>query len=214
MAGIQLSGLATGLDWKSLVDQLISVSATPKTRMAAEQASNSSRSSALTELSNLLKDLQSSLTTGFTAQSFQERVAEPASSTSTWKAASSAEGTVGTFSFSVTQTAAAARRLGASDVTAGISPTVDTSGLLISSMRTAQSVTAGEFSINGARIRGGISDSHRTDRRWEQHPIGSECGFQRERGRFDYQPEQYIGFLRDRSCRIVGHGGQYRHSGH
>jgi hypothetical protein len=42
----QLSGLASELDWKSLVNQLIGVRRTPKTTMAAEQTSNSTRRAA------------------------------------------------------------------------------------------------------------------------------------------------------------------------
>jgi flagellar hook-associated protein 2 len=159
MAGIQLSGLASGLDWKSLVDQLIAVSSTPKRVMAAEQTSNSTRSAALNDIKSLLTDFQSSVQSGFSDANFQQRLAALASSTSTWTASSSAGGTVGHFSFAVTQVASAARQVGGSDVTGGISSTSDVSGLLISSMRTAQTVTAGEFSINGTRISVATTDT-------------------------------------------------------
>lgn len=159
MAGIQLSGLASGLDWKSLVDQLIAVSSTPKTKMAAEQVSNTTRASALNDIKAQLTAFQSSLASDFTAASFQQRIAASTSSTSAWTASSSAGGTIGSFAFDVTKTASAAKRIGASDVTAGISSTSDVSGLLISSMRTAQTVTAGNFTVNGAQITVATTDT-------------------------------------------------------
>jgi len=159
MAGMQLSGLSSGFDWKSVVDQLIAVSGTPKTRMYAEQSSNNTTTSALTDIKGLLTSFQSSLTTGLTAANFQQRAATLSSATSTWKAGSSAGGTVGEFAFTVSQTAVAAKRLGASDVTGGISPASDVSGLLVGSLRTAQTVTSGAFTINGSRIAVASTDT-------------------------------------------------------
>ncbi|MEI6034856.1 MAG: flagellar filament capping protein FliD [Verrucomicrobiae bacterium] len=159
MAGIQLSGLSSGLDWKSLVDQLISVSSTPKTTMAKEQATNSTRSSALTNVKNLLTAFQSTLTSDFTEASFQQRLAASTTTSGAWKASSASGGTIGNFAFNVTTLATAAKRAGASDVTGGLNATSDVSGLLISAMRTSQTVTAGEFTINGSRIAVATTDT-------------------------------------------------------
>lgn len=159
MAGIQLSGLASGLDWKTLVDQLIAVSGTPKTRMAAEQSSNTSRAFALNDVKAQLAAFKTSLASNFTAASFQQRTAASTSSTGAWTASSEAGGTIGTFAFDVTAIATAAKRIGASDVTAGINPTSDVSGLLVSSMRTAQTIKGGNFTINGTQISMATTDT-------------------------------------------------------
>jgi len=159
MTGIQLSGLASGFDWKSVVDQLIGVSGAPRTAMVTQQSTNSIASSALTEIKNLLSSFQSSLTSGFTDAGLQQRATALSSSTSTWKASSSAAGTVGDFSFTVSQTALAAKRLGASDVTGGISTTSNVSGLLVSSLRTAQTITSGAFTVNGFSVAVASTDT-------------------------------------------------------
>lgn len=159
MAGIQLSGLASGFDWKSLVDQLIAVSATPKTTMQTQQTTNTTVASALNDIKSQFTAFQAQLSTDFSASSFQQRLAAPASSTSTWTASSSSGGTVGNFSFNVTALASAAQRVGKADVTGGINATSDVSGLLISSMRTAQTVTAGNFTINGTQIAVATTDT-------------------------------------------------------
>lgn len=158
MTGIQLSGLASGLDWKTLVDQLIQVSATPKTAMSRDQTTNNTRASALNDIKTQLAAFQTSLASNFTAASFQQRTAASTSSTGAWSANSSAGGTIGSFVFDVTTIASAAKRIGSSDVTAGINATSDVSGLLIGSMRTAQTVTAGNFAINGAQISVATTD--------------------------------------------------------
>ena len=159
MAGIQLSGLASGLDWKSLVDQLISVSATPKTAMTTEQTTNSTRASALNDIKAQLAAFQTSLASNFTATSFQQRTAASTSSTGAWATSSDTGGTVGSFAFNVSTLASAAKRVGAPGVTSGINSTSDVSGLLIGSMRTAQTVTAGNFTINGTQIAVATTDT-------------------------------------------------------
>ena len=48
--GMGLSGLASGFDWKSMVDQLIEVSRAPQNRMRSEQSKNSSKTNAINEI--------------------------------------------------------------------------------------------------------------------------------------------------------------------
>ena len=159
MAGIQLSGLSSGLDWKTLVDQLIAADSTPVTNMQTQQTTNTSISGALTDIKAQFAAFQTQLSTDFSTTNFQQRLAAPASSTSTWKASSDPGGTTGNFNFNVTALASAAPRVGKADVTGGINATSDVSGLLISSMRTAQTVTAGNFTINGTQISVATTDT-------------------------------------------------------
>src|SRR5690606_2849189 len=49
MAGLQLAGLASGFDWQSLVDSLISLERTPTSRMETAQVRNPRKHSQLTE---------------------------------------------------------------------------------------------------------------------------------------------------------------------
>src|SRR4051812_36895122 len=69
MAGLQLSGLASGLDTNAIIDQLMSIERQPRTRMDRDQAAITARQSALKDVITRLKalktassDLQSTLT--------------------------------------------------------------------------------------------------------------------------------------------------------
>lgn len=159
MAGIQLSGLASGLDWKSLVSQLIEVQRTPQTQMRKEQTANTSKSSALTDVKNLLTNFQSSLSALSSEGGFQQRSTTVAGASTGWSAVSSSGTAVGSYEFNVTQTAANAKRLGGSDMASGISATNDVSGVLVSALRTNQTVTAGDFTVNGAKVSVATTDT-------------------------------------------------------
>lgn len=160
MAGLQLAGLASGLDWKSMTDQLMAVSRAPITQMRQEQTQLTERSTALGEIQNLLTAFQSSLKAVGTNQSLQQRTAALSNTSAAgWTASAGAAATTGSWDFNVTAMATAARRTGASDVASGISATNDVSGVLVSSLRTAQSVTAGKFTINGQNIDVATTDT-------------------------------------------------------
>jgi len=73
MAGIQLSGLVSGLDTQSIIDQLMSVERQPRTRITHEQTQVTKRQSLLQDISTKLTtlktandDLKSALTWGDT----------------------------------------------------------------------------------------------------------------------------------------------------
>lgn len=159
MAGIQLSGLASGLDWKSLVSQLIEVQRTPQTQMRKEQTANTSKSSALADVKNLLTNFQTSLSALSSEGGFQQRKTTLSGASTGWSAEAESGTPVGSYEFNVIQTAANAKRLGGSDVSSGISATNDVSGLLVSALRTNQTVTAGEFTVNGAKVAVATTDT-------------------------------------------------------
>lgn len=58
MAGIQLSGLASGLDTATIIDQLMSVERAPRSKMTMKQASVTARENALKTLSTKLGTLK------------------------------------------------------------------------------------------------------------------------------------------------------------
>ena len=73
LMGLALSGLASGFDWKSIVDQLIEVSRAPQNRMRTEKSQLSSKSSALNDIKGLVSSFKSSLTTLNSAEGFQKK---------------------------------------------------------------------------------------------------------------------------------------------
>lgn len=63
MPSLQLSGLASGLDWKSLVDSLMQLERSPVNRLETERTTQGRQISALEDVRLRLQDLQSSITT-------------------------------------------------------------------------------------------------------------------------------------------------------
>ena len=159
MAGLQLSGLASGLDWKSLVDQLMELERAPIARIEREQLTNTQRSNALRDLGTKLSALQSAAATLKDQTLFSGRTATSATTGSTWKLSPAAGATAGTYEISVSQLATRARREGAADITQGIAATNDVSGVTLATMRTAGIVTAGTFTVNGAQVTVATTDS-------------------------------------------------------
>lgn len=159
MAGLQLSGLASGLDWKTLVDQLMELERTPINRIEREKTTNTQRSTALRDLNTKLSALQTAAQALADSSIFSARKASSDNSSSTWRISASAGAAVGSHVINVTQLATKARREGAADITSGINATADVSALTLATMRTAAPPTAGTFTINGAQVTVSTTDT-------------------------------------------------------
>ena len=156
----QLTGLASGLDWRTLVDKLMAAERTPETRLRSQQTRFQQQSTALENLKTKLTDLQASIKTLANTDSvYAARTASLGDPASTWSATAEAGADAGTFQIDVTQLATRTQRLGANDVGGGLSATGDVSGLTIGSLPIATAITEGEFTVNGARISISKTDS-------------------------------------------------------
>ena len=160
MAGIQLSGLASGMDWRSLVDQLMRAEAAPQDKLRAEKVAGQQRSSALDSLKSQMVALQGALQPllGGTS-SFSGRTASVADSSSGWKVSAGSGAPIGQYKVQVTQLATTSKLSGSADVGAGLSSTSDVSGLTIGTLSIGKAITAGDFTINGAKINVALTDS-------------------------------------------------------
>ena len=159
MADLSLSGLASGLDWKSLVDQLMTIEAAPVTRMQTEQQTNSDKSSALASLGRMLTTLQGAAQTLKDPTQFTGRIVSTDTTGSTWGLSATAGTTAGSHTIAVSQVATKAQRVGATDITSGLTATSDVAGVTLATMRTASVVTSGNFTINGQKITVATTDS-------------------------------------------------------
>ena len=159
MAGTILSGLASGLDWQTLVNNLIAADSTPVTTMQTQQATNSSIASALTDVTTQFTAFKTQLSSDFSDVNFQQRLAASTTTSSTWKASSAPAGATGNYTFNVTSAASAAQQVGKANVTGGINSSSDVSGLLVSSIRSSQAITAGNFTVNGVQISVATTDT-------------------------------------------------------
>lgn len=159
MANLQLSGLASGLDWKSLVDQLMEIEAAPITRIEREQTLNSQRSAALKDLGTKMSSLQTAVKNLKDQSLFSGRSVTSGTTGSKWSLSASAGAPTGSYQIAVSQLATKARRDGAANITGGIAATSDVTGVTLATMRTAGVVTSGTFTINGHQITLATTDS-------------------------------------------------------
>src|SRR5688500_18676296 len=141
----QLSGLASGLDWKSLVDQLMAVAHAPADRLATEKAANTQKITLLADFGTKLAALQTSATALGAVGAFGQRVAASTTLNSLWTASASTSTSNGNYQIAVSQLATAAHRDGAVDIGTRLSATSDVSALTIANLPIGSAITAGTF---------------------------------------------------------------------
>jgi flagellar hook-associated protein 2 len=155
---LQLSGLASGIDWQSLVNQLIAVERTPETQMQAQQTTFQTQSSAFqtigTKLSALSADIINLTTTNF----FGGRTAS-SSNTSVATASASSGTALGNYTFNITQMATDAGIQGTNVAVNPLSTTNVVSGLVLATAPFANPITAGNFTVNGKTVTIATSDT-------------------------------------------------------
>ncbi len=159
MAGLQLSGLASGFDWKSLVDSLMELERAPITRLQAEKTVNDRKVSALSGLNTRLAELKTATTALKTSGLFNGRSAASTTTNSNWLATASSGTATGNYTFNILELATNTRRVGANDVGMGIAPTADVSGVTLATLPTSTAVKAGTFTVNGSAITVDLTDS-------------------------------------------------------
>ncbi|MEZ5277737.1 MAG: flagellar filament capping protein FliD [Opitutaceae bacterium] len=156
---LSLSGLASGFDWKTVVDQLIAVERVPQNRVRSEKSQNTTELGALADLKTRLTELQDTAK-GLNESALYDRRATSLSNEDLNWTAGAADGTpAGTYSFSVEQVATRTLRSGAANVGGSISANSDVSGLLLSNLRMGTEITDGRFHINGEAVDVELTDT-------------------------------------------------------
>ena len=145
--GMGLSGLASGFDWKSMVDQLIEVSRAPQNRMRSEQSKNSSKTSAINEIKGLLANLKTDIASLGSQDALLKRSASLGGTATGWSASASTTASAGKYTFSVTTLATAAKWTGAGDLAGGIDPDLPLSGQPL-----GRTIVGGNFTVNGTIV--------------------------------------------------------------
>ncbi len=159
MASIQLSGLISGFDWKSFMDEVMELNRAPITRLQAEKTTNNSKVSALDNLGTRLNELQTASRALKSEGLFTGRSATSTTTGSSWATSATSGTATGAYNFNVTQLATTTKRSGGGDIGLGLSATNNVTGVTIASMPTATAVTAGDFTVNGAKITVALTDS-------------------------------------------------------
>jgi flagellar hook-associated protein 2 len=156
-----LSGLVSGLDWKTLVDQLADAERTPQTRLRIEQNTLGKQNTAYAAIQKEIEALKTRVEALNDSSIYDTRLS--ASLDADIATSTAGAGTaLGSYLFNITQMATAARQLGATGVGSSLSATNDVSGLVLSDAAFASSVTAGTITVNGQQITIATSDTLQT----------------------------------------------------
>ncbi|MEY2407391.1 MAG: flagellar hook-associated protein 2, partial [Verrucomicrobiota bacterium] len=146
-----VSGLASGFDWRSLVDQLADVERASERRLRVEQGillqRNTAYGNILAQLSSL-KSKMDALKDPALYGARQTRASDPTLLSAT---ASTAAG-LGSHSFDITQLASASTFQGTADIGNKLNATNDVSALVLSAAPFGSAITAGSLTVNGSRV--------------------------------------------------------------
>jgi autotransporter-associated beta strand protein len=148
--GLALSGLASGFDWKSIVDQLIEVSRTPQNRMRQEKVQLSQTTNALNDIKGLLSSLKSSATSLSSGESLLKKAATFSDSTTNWTASAASDTPSGTYQFNFVSPATASRYQGSGGIATPITGTtlISAGGLQIGAGGSTGSLGSGNITNN------------------------------------------------------------------
>ncbi len=156
-----ISGLASGFDWRSLVDQLSNVERAPQTLLQRQQATLNSVNTAYGTAKTYLTSLQTKVEALNDSALFDKRTA--ASNDADVATASAEAGTsLAKYTFAISQLATTSAQQGGSNAGAALNATSDVSALTLSSAALSTAVTAGTFTVNGKQITLATSDSLQT----------------------------------------------------
>ena len=149
-----LSGLASGFDWKSIVDQLIEVSRAPQNRMRTEKTANASKSNAVNDLKGLVSTFKSSLTSLVSEEALFKKSSTFKDTATNWTASAAKETPAGEYKFNLLTTATASKLTGSGDLVADIDTSAPISGISV-----GRTLKAGFFTVNGQKITIATTDS-------------------------------------------------------
>lgn len=158
--GIDLgvSGLASGFDWRGLVDQLIEVERAPQRRMFTEQQAILARKVAYDSVNTQLSVLQNRVDDLNDSTLFESRLGN-SSDEDVATVTAEAGAAIGSYKFDINQLATTAVQRGTSNIGSPLSTTTDVSAVTLSSAGFTTAVTAGTFTINGKQITVATTDT-------------------------------------------------------
>ena len=155
---LSLSGLASGLDWKTVVSELANAERAPEAQWQTSQATINHQNSAFSQIKALLNTLQADVQALKDPALYSSRTAQSSDSTLASPTAT-AGGTVGTFAFNITQLASVAQLNGTAGIGAPLSSDGNLSAVTIGTAGFATPITAGTFTVNGHQVTIATTDS-------------------------------------------------------
>lgn len=153
-----LSGLASGFDWHSLVDQLTEVERAPQTLLQRQQTTLNSVNNAYDVVKTYLGTLKDKVDALHDPSLFEVRKVN--SSDSDVAAATADAGTsLGSYSLAISQLATTSAQQGGADAGSALNGTSDVSALVLSNAAFATPITSGTFTVNGKPVSVATTDT-------------------------------------------------------
>lgn len=161
MAGIQITGIFSGMNWSTIVTELITADSGPVTELQSQITANTAKINDLSGIGSDLTALQTAVEAlgDYGTNVFTNRAATMVDSTSTWAPTASANTPTGNYAISVSTLASAAQLNGSTGVSAALATTSDVSGLTLATLHTATAPTAGVFTVDGQQVTVALTDS-------------------------------------------------------
>lgn len=156
--GTVLSGLASGIDWTSLINSMVAAERAPETQWNSQITTLNNQNAAYQTLGNDLSKIQTDVSTLTDPSFFESRttsVSDPVVASATADSGTA----IGTYSLDITRLATAASQNGSAVTAQPISSTDDVSGIQLGSSAFANPITAGSFTVNGRNITVSLTDS-------------------------------------------------------
>lgn len=164
---LSVSGLASGVDWKTIVSQLAAAERSPETQWKASQSKIYQKNNAFGTIKSYLNNLQADVKKLKDPTLFTSRSASISNSTNSTGTADASVATVsaatgattGTFTFSISQLATAAQISGAANISQKLVPDGIPADVTLGTAGFSTAITAGTFTVNGAQVTVSASDS-------------------------------------------------------
>jgi flagellar hook-associated protein 2 len=157
-ASMAISGLASGMNWTSIVQELGTAERSPEIQWQNQQTTIAAQNAAYTTIQTDLQSLQTDAQT-LLDPSFFNSVAATSSSPAVASASAASGAPVGNFSFNISQLATAAQINGATGVSQKLVPDGIPADVTMGTAGFSTAVTDGTFTVNGAQVSLSSSDS-------------------------------------------------------
>lgn len=157
-SSLAITGLASGMDWATIVTELANAERAPETQWESEQNTISNELSAYSTITSDLTTLQNDAET-LVDPSFFKSVTASSSDTTVASATVDSGAPTGQYTFDISQLATAAQLNGTSLVSQVLDPGGDPSSVTVGAAGFSTPVTAGTFTVDGAQVTVATTDS-------------------------------------------------------
>lgn len=160
MATVQIAGLASGLNWESIINELVQADSAGVDQVQAQQTTVNNQVTALGTISTDLTNLENSVFSLEDPSLYSAVSVGSSNSATTWQANATTGTPTGSYQIAVGQLATASVLTGGAGIAQTLVPSGDTpSDVTLANLDTWEPVTAGTFTVDGQQITVTTSES-------------------------------------------------------